>query len=72
MTERKFHVYRPDCADGNRSKDSLGNWSRTRKTEVREKKVPGNAQSFALIYVNTKEEGAALCNKNKTESFRTC
>lgn len=48
-------MYRPDCADGNRSKDSLGNWSRTRKTEVREKKVPGNAQSFALIYVNTKE-----------------
>lgn len=72
MTARKSSMHRPDCADGERSKDTWGNRPKMRQTlnweRVQISVVPGNswpAASSPSTYVNTRKEGAVLSDKKR-------
>lgn len=49
MTERKSHMHRADCADGKRSKDTLGNRPKIRQTLNWEKRETRSLKSQVMV-----------------------
>lgn len=68
-------MHSTDCADGNRSKDTLGNWPKTRQTLNWERKESGSLKSQVMAelqhhlpqhMLTQRKEGAVLSDKKRS------